>query len=248
VLNDFNWQQNLNGGRSGFIIGRYDPSDYLDVHGFSNPWTTFQNLSILFNPSIALPDTSVGLGFGHYFNDQWYGLATANDANGVLDDIGFFEDGFELYKSVELGWSPSRDQRYFKNAHVTAWHTDTRHNAGVPESWGVAATANWTFKEKWGPFARVGFSEGDAPLLNKSVTAGLIRYFEKRSDLFGLGVNWGEPAADSLRDQYTVEMFYRLQLAQNVAITPSVQFLIDPAGNPTESDTTVFGLRARFTF
>jgi porin len=32
-----------------------------------------------------------------------------------------------------------------------------------------------------------------------------------------------------LDDQYTAELFYRLQLTQNLAITPDVQLIIDPA-------------------
>ncbi|MHC4711900.1 MAG: carbohydrate porin [Planctomycetota bacterium] len=69
-----------------------------------------------------------------------------------------------------------------------------------------------------------------------------------RTDLTGLALNWGNPADSSLRDQTTAELFYRLQLAQNLAITPSVQLLIDPALNPDEDLIWVFGLRTRLTF
>jgi porin len=48
-----------------------------------------------------------------------------------------------------------------------------------------------------------------------------------------------------LDDQYTAELFYRLQLTYNLAITPDVQLIIDPALNPDENRTWVFGLRAR---
>lgn len=46
-------------------------------------------------------------------------------------------------------------------------------------------------------------------------------------------------------DQYTAEIFYRFQLTQNLAITPDVQLIIDPALNPDESTIWIFGLRAR---
>jgi len=36
-----------------------------------------------------------------------------------------------------------------------------------------------------------------------------------------------------------------LQLTQNLAITPDVQLIINPALNPDESSIWVFGLRAR---
>ena len=44
-----------------------------------------------------------------------------------------------------------------------------------------------------------------------------------------------------------LEGFYRLQFSQNLAITPSLQLLIDPAGNPADDEIWVFGVRMRLT-
>ena len=44
---NMNWQQSLNDGNAGLIVGRYDPNDFVDVLGYANPWSSFQNLSIL---------------------------------------------------------------------------------------------------------------------------------------------------------------------------------------------------------
>jgi porin len=67
-------------------------------------------------------------------------------------------------------------------------------------------------------------------------------------NLIGFGLNWGRPPQSGLDDQYTAELFYRLQLAQKLAITPDVQLIIDPALNPDENRIWVFGLRARLSF
>lgn len=246
VLVDLNWQQAFNDSRGGVIIGRYDPNDYMDVSGHANPWTTFSNLSVLINTSIALPDSSFGLGAGHWIQDQWFVIGAVNDANGVIDDLGIFEDGAEFFSFVELGWTPERAQRYTNQFHLTYWHVDERVNAGLPESEGVAIGSNWTFDEKWMPFFRAGWSKGDAPLANRTATVGLIRRVHKR-DLFGLGLNWSDPAVNTLRDQYSSELFYRFQFSQNLAVTPSLQWLVDPALNPTQDEIWVFGLRARLT-
>lgn len=246
VLVDLNWQQVLNNGRGGFIIGRYDPNDYFDVNGHANPWTTFSNLSVLVNTSIALPDSSAGLGLGLWMTEQWFALGGGNDANGVIDDLGFFEGGSEFFSFAEIGWSPSREDRYTKQAHLSLWHVDERTDAGVPESEGVTVGANWTFDEKWMPFFRAGWSDGEAPLMNGTVTLGGMRRVHRR-DLLGLGFNWGDPSDDVLRDQYSTELFYRFQFSQNLALTPSVQWLVDPALNPTVDQIWVFGLRARLS-
>jgi porin len=247
VLVDFNWQQRLNGGNSGIVVGRYDPNDFFDVLGYANPWTSFQNLSVLFDTSIALPDASVGIGGGHWFSDQVYVLATANDANSVVSELDVFEDGAEFYKAAEIGWTPSKDQRYFNKVHLHGWHADQRANAGVEESWGLTCAANMTIDQTWMTFVKAGWSDGSAPLYNESLTVGMMYYLASRSDLLGLAVNWGDPADSALREQYTGELFYRLQLSQNVAITPSVQLVLDPALNTAEDELWITSVRARMT-
>ena len=64
------------------------------------------------------------------------------------------------------------------------------------------------------------------------------------SNLLGVGLSWGKPHDDSLRDQYTAELFYRFQIAENLAVTPDIQFIIDPAINPDNDFIVVFGSRA----
>jgi porin len=244
-----NWAQSLNDGNAGLLIGRFDPNDYMAVLGYANPWTSFQNLAILLESSITFPDSSWGIGVGSWFNDKWWILGSVNDANGAAtDDLEFFDGGSELFSQVSFGWSPSKDERYFNSLNATVWHVDERTDAGIEGAHGIALAANRTWNQKWMVFARAGFSDGSAPIYNRSATAGFIRHFAYRSDLVGLGVNWGDPPADELREQITVEGFYRFQLAQNLAITPSVQYLIDPALNREDDAIWVTGLRLRFTF
>jgi hypothetical protein len=99
---------------------------------------------------------------------------------------------------------------------------DERENAGVPQSDGIALGANWTTDDgKWMTFFRAGWSEGLAPLMKRNTTLCFMRRFH-RGNLLGLGVNWGDPSVDTLRDQYTAELFYRFQFAQNLAFTLSI--------------------------
>ena len=64
VLNDFYWAQTINEGAAGIVIGRYDPNDFFNASGYANPWTAFQNVTIQLDTSVALPDTSAGIGAG----------------------------------------------------------------------------------------------------------------------------------------------------------------------------------------
>ena len=246
ALINLNWTQALNDGKAGLVVGRYDPNDYQNVLGMVNPWTLFSNLATNLDTTVALPDSSWGIGGGAWLTDSWYVLGGINDANGLAtDDLDFFAGGAEFYKYLHVGWSPSQGERYFRNVHVLAWHVDDREDAEIESAHGISLAANWTFDDCWMPYARLGFSRGSAPIYNESVTVGLIRKFLYRSDIIGLSVNHGSPPDDSLRDQTTIEAFWRFQFSQGLAITPSVQLLLDPALNPNEDTIWVWSLRFR---
>jgi porin len=62
----------------------------------------------------------------------------------------------------------------------------------------------------------------------------------------------GQPNEDtfgeSLRDQYSTELFCRFQVAENFQLTPDVQLVINPARNPTADQSWIFGIRGRLIF
>jgi porin len=210
ALINLNWTQALNDGKAGLVVGRYDPNDYQNVLGMVNPWTLFSNLATNLDTTVALPDSSWGIGGGAWLTDSWYVLGGINDANGLAtDDLDFFAGGAEFYKYFHVGWSPSQGERYFRNVHVLAWHVDDREDAEIESARGISLAANWTFDDRWMPYARLGFSRGSAPIYNESVTVGLIRKFLYRSDVVGLSVNHGSPPDDRLRDQTTIEALRR---------------------------------------
>lgn len=247
VTNMF-WKQSL-GGRLNLIAGLVDVTDYLDVYGLVNPWTHFQNLAFSTSPTIPSPNQGLGAAVGGMLGDHVYLVAGFADANGDPTEMPFdsFGDG-EFFKHAELGWVSSQERRYLDNIHLTAWHVDEREGAGVPDGWGLAFSAARLIDDRWMPFLRAGYADGDAPLVSHSVSTGIGRYFPDTKDLIGLGVNWGRPADASLGDQWTTELFYRFHAAKNFAVTPSVQLIGNPALAPDEDLLFYFGLRARVTF
>lgn len=246
---DFNWQQSFGEeGDGGIIVGRFDPSDYLSVLGYANPWTNFSNVATLLNPSVAFPDTSYGIGGGLWLGEQWYVKGSLNDANGSLDNYEFFRDGSEFFKWGEVGWSPSRSERYTTNFHMALWHVDEREEVGIDSAEGLMLGANWsTGDERWMWFARAGWSDGEAALYEETYTLGMLRKYRRNSDALGLAFNWGQPPQRELDSQTTGELFYRMQLSPSVAITPNLQLLKDPSLNAEEDTVWVYGLRVRFT-
>jgi len=174
------------------------------------------------------------------------GIADANgDPTNPIESFNTFFDNHEYFTHVEIGVTSSKDRIYFDNAHITFWHSDKRVNAGTPSDWGLAFSAAKFINDTWMPFIRGGFSDEGTGVLKGSISTGIGYYFQKTTDLIGLGISWGNPTESLLDDQYTAELFYRFQLSQNIAITPDIQLLIEPALNPDENFIVVFGIRAR---
>jgi len=69
--------------------------------------------------------------------------------------------------------------------------------------------------------------------------------------VLGLGLNWGRPNestfAPGLDDQFAVEAFMRIQVANQLAITPDIQFIVNPALNPEVRSLWLFGVRGRLS-
>ena len=193
-------------------------------------------------------DAALGVAAGGMVSGNLYiqaGIADANsDPTEPFDNL--LKDS-DFFKWVEIGFTPGQDNIYFDNVHVTFWHIDDRIN-GTPDGWGVNASWQKWINDKWLPFVRGGYTEESGSLLEKSVSAGVGYQPVPMRGVIGLGFNWGKPNQTSFAgadDQYTTELFWRYQLTRELAVTPSIQYIKDPALNPGENSLWVFGLRVR---
>ena len=258
-LTNLYWDQSWQNGDVEMFVGYLDITDFVDVYPLTSPWTDFYNF--VFSVGVAtmdLPDdASLGMAAGAWLNDNTYIIGGFEDLNSDPTDPAegfdtFFTDQ-DYFKHIEIGWTGSgKEQYYLDNTHLTLWHTDERETTGIDDGFGAVLSFTHSIGEKWLPFLRTGYAKDGGSLLQKSVSAGFGYQPNRRGDQFGFGANWGQPNDDifgsGLDDQYTVEAYYRFQLMKELAITPGVQFLIDPALNPDESSIWVFGLRARWAF
>jgi carbohydrate-selective porin OprB len=49
------------------------------------------------------------------------------------------------------------------------------------------------------------------------------------SDFFGVATSLSGPPESALRNQVTSELIYRLQLTENLQVSPNIQFTINPS-------------------
>jgi porin len=263
-LTNLYWLQSWQNGRFEAGAGFLDITDFVDVWALTSPWTDFYNFVFSIGAAtMDLPDdASLGLAAGAWMTDTTYIIGGLEDLNSDPTDPfnGFdtFFNDHEFFKHIEVGWTTSgREQYYLDNIHLTLWHADKRDEIGVEDGWGGFLSFSHTFGGKWLLFARGGFAEDGGSLLQRSVSVG--GGFAPggigapgAGHQLGFGANWGRPNdalfGFDLDDQFTFETYYRLQVTKELAITPDVQLLIEPALNPEEDKLWVFGLRARLAF
>jgi porin len=234
------WKQQFAGGDFGLAVGKMDPGDFSDVFLMLTAYKAFMNEGFFNNPSVSLPNQGFGLVGGAQLADNVYLSAGLHDANGEPDEFGldsFFEVG-EYYTWIEAGWkAPGSDVMSGESFHVNVWHQDARQEAGTDEIWGVVVSANPVYDHtvRWSPFVRLGYSHEDGGQRVRFIVAGGAGAIVRGSDLVGLATSWSGPPDSSQRNQVTTEAFYRLQLTQNLQVTPAVQFTINPS-NTLETD------------
>jgi len=247
-LAPFYWEQFFADGHLGVVAGRLDPIDFTDILGVGSQWSSFQNAAVLSNMSIAAPDLGCGAGVGFRVNEHWVIATTAHDANGEQTEFNCFEGTLRLFEQARVSWTPSRARRFASALHLTVWHQDERPAIRLEESYGVAASGNWTVNGRWMPFFRWGLSEGDAPQARQHLTTGVMLNVPGRSDKLGVGAWWQDLSHRDLHDQSGMEVFYRWDVIPNLAVTPSIQLLNDPALNPDVDRIVLLGLRVRLLF
>jgi porin len=249
-LTNLYWKQYFAEGKWAFVGGFLDATDFVDVYLLASPWTGFNNF--MFSTGSAamdLPnDAALGVAAGGMVSGNLYiqaGIADANsDPTEPFDNL--LKDS-DFFKWVEIGFTPGQQKVYFDNLHITFWHIDERLN-GTLDGWGINASWQRWIDDTWLPFIRGGYTEDSGSLLERSITVGVGYQPVPMRGVIGFGFNWGRPNETSfgdVDDQYTTELFWRYQLTTELAVTPSIQYIKDPALNPAEDSLWAFGFRAR---
>ena len=100
---------------------------------------------------------------------------------------------------------------------------DEMEAAGNPDGWGANVSWSRAVNEHWTTFIRGGYAKDGGSLLERSVSTGLAWQTVSGGNQLGLAYNWGVPNESTwgsgLDNQHTLEVFYRIQLWKEFAIT-----------------------------
>lgn len=244
------WKQFFAKQRFAFVFGQMDPGDFMDAYPLLSAWTAFMSDAFFNNPAEALPQQGVGFVTRLFLSDHFYAAGGVHDALADADGFNVAElfDGEDLFYWVEAGWSPSKKSVPGDSIHVTYWVQDELEEKGTERSRGLAFSAARQIYKRYQPFLRVGYSEGDAALMRWLWALGLGMNM-RQSDLLGFATSYGAPVEPGTDAQWTSEVFYRLQLTDNLQVTPAVQMTRNPSFNDLKKSLWVGSvLRMRLAF
>ena len=242
------WKQRFLERKGLLILGQIDRGEYVDMLPIASPYTTFQNLSSVVNP--VLPFTIQALGFhASYKGDApLYVAGGMSDANAVSGKLRTDKYNGETFKHVAVGLTETRESFFSNNAQLTFWHQDRLSDTGGPESWGIVASAIKTSADAvWAVGGRAGWADEPAGPAERHLGLAITHNDPSDDDVHGLSVAWDDIWNAAQDDQITSEAFWNIQLSPNMEITPSVQYIANPALDPTKDDLWLYSARWRVT-
>jgi porin len=255
---ELNWQQNLLDDKLGLVVGKVDLTNYFNFHGLIIPWRHFLGFGSSVSGSMNWGNQGLGAVASYRVTKSFYAMAGLVDVygdqflNGEFLDFGrHWQDGDFQYMG-EIGWVPTYDERYFKKFSLTFFtanpYTSFQTGSEIAKAQGMAFSAHWFFKERFAPYIRFGVSNGvgENNFYSADIQVGHGLRF-RHYDLLGTAFSWNRPNIPDVNDQYTAEVFYRVNVSSRLEITPSVQFIVNPTFNPAISSLFYFGIRGRAT-
>jgi len=248
------WRQTMYGGRWKFGGGKISAVSWYNGYALSSPKRGFQNSALLASNTRPFPGRGFGAVTGNRIGQKWAIVAGVHDANAQSANNPFETiDQWEFFYSAEFRFFPTTyDRHKWDQVRLQLWYQDEREEAGIPQAQGATFVVSRLFQDRFMPFLYGGKSDGNASQMQTDLGGGIGIGFKTRhraaQDVLGIGVNWGDPSNPNNNEQVTSEIFYRFQLLQNVAFTPSAQYIHDPLTGEPGEDVWVFGFRWRMTF
>ena len=112
----------------------------------------------------------------------------------------------------------------------------------------------FSFQQELSPklatFFRLGTGDGRRTAVQQSLATGVVftQVLGYNNDWLGLGYIWNDPSDGNRRDDHGMEMFWRLQLTENIQLTPNLQLYFNPSNRPERDVEVAFGLRVGMYF
>jgi carbohydrate-selective porin OprB len=251
VVDELFFKQVAMGGKLLVLAGKIDMLYHFDTNRVAGDgYSQFFAYSLQNNPSIPGP---VYGGFGGVARGnlprKTYVMFGVGDSSMNSAELPWKTlDNDSWYQLLELGLGPDIPVLGAGNYRLTSWHN---HLFGA-DGFGVALNIDQELGRKdVVAFFRFGYGDEDVTPVKTFVSGGVAfeAPFGRADDLVAVGVAWSDPSPGSgFRDETLLELFYRVELAKAISITPDLQLVFDPADNRGDDFVVVSGVRLLIKF
>lgn len=248
-------------------FGNMNPMQFLDFFRFKDPRTSFSGVQLT-APATTNPFAAPG--FGIQFDlrpikdNELYFTGIVHNQNSEVEVYSWneFFTKHDLYYGLEVGYFWKRSPGDFDHVHLTVVYADApAEPTPVPTLLGVGNTAGWALKalgskqiDRWVVFASYSYNQAQGggfgvTVADHSVTAGLafLRPLDIRGE-WSLGAVWAQSFNPGLRDQYGIETYWKILLADDFWLTPNLQMIFKPTYNTSKNVLAVGGIKLRVFF
>jgi porin len=251
-FNELWWDQQFRDDRISFRVGTINQKHFYDLYRFKSQKRYFLSGPLSDSPTIDFPRNGFGGVLRVSPSEELHVIAGIGDVNGErrVGSIDTFFSDREYFTALDFSFTPTFDTLGEGRYSVTFWHTDASASQGTPSGDGFAALVEQEVGEGVIPFARYGYGDGaNLPIRHLvALGVGVEAPFGQRDDVAGLGGSWSRPRDGSLRDQWGLEAFYRVQLTAVFQVTPGVQLIANPSLRPGTDFLTILQLRVGLVF
>jgi carbohydrate-selective porin OprB len=224
------------------VVGKIDLTNYFDSNTVANDETTqFITSAFVNNPTLEVPVNGPGL---LAFFDTRKGLTIGlglqsldNSGTNITDDI---------YGIAEIGY---RSHFFFEQEGI--YRLWGRTKGGMENNNGFGVSIDQNLSTRLTAFARYGANESevDDATIASAWSAGLrLRspFFSRVNDEVAFAFGMLDVVDGD--EESAAELYYKFQVNDQFAITPSFQVVFDPAGRGSNDTASVIGIRTQLEF
>ena len=239
-------------------IGKIDLTNYFDSNAVANDENSqFLSAAFVNAHSLAVPDIGPGLRISAKPAESLVFSIGYGSGDGTTDEI--LDHGFgiaELDYRLKIGELEGNYRIYGALDGALPEKAETGEIASDKQirknSYNAGLSIDQQLTDRLTLFARYGLRDRNAYLTYSSWSAGLqySGIVPGRPDdiiAFAYGQILGKgndlPAQEKL-----AEWYYKVKVSEKIDVSPVIQYLIDPAGNPASENVVVLGIRSQVSF
>ena len=267
-LSELHYAFPLGGGT--LTAGLMDTGAFLDGSEVANDETVqFLNANLVNNPTIAFPDYTLGLAWQTELSGGTALSLVAARSHGLADDYpsysSLFDDDIDdvdgdgreddkgLFLAGELGWAMGENSVRAGLWANTADQAYVDGRAGHDDdNWGLYALAEGPLANdmKWN--VRVGWADEELSAGEAFLSAAVEIPTRYATLGVGAGHTWVSDDLAGGDDTTVAELYARMEVAENVAVTPSLQWIsnanFDGSDTAHDDDEWVLSVRVQLDF